>query len=521
VLNVPQLDTLIAELTAGSAAETDGTAALSHGRRRRLGAFFTPRPLVRFVVDVTLSSLARCGRTGRRPWTVLDPSAGDGRFLAATAEWAAARGQPPPRLIGIERDPRFAELARAALGARAEIHCAEALLGAPGLPAIDAVVGNPPYRRSIHLERSDPELWRQLRGRYLATSYREWDLYAAFIEQSLAWVGEGGHVGLVVPSRWLTAAFAERLRASLGHARAVRAIVDFAAHQLFAGATTYTSIAVLSQRPVRSVAVGRWSEQGWQCGQLRTRLTGAPWRLATGTARRRLQSLAAAGPALADVAYIVKGTGTNADPVFVLEDGYSRALGEPVDIEPELLRPCLRGRDIRGYGAVDPRVQLVYPYDPSGALLAPSQLPARAAQYLARCRELLEARERGRFRGDRFYQFGRPQNLTFLADPAPKIVVPDVAREARALLDTSGALVLDSAYAIRPRPGSGVCPAALLDLFNSPLVGLWLRETGVRLRGDYVRLKTAYLASLPVVDVNQVQSLLAWRADTADVEVER
>ena len=40
--------------------------------------------------------------------------------------------------------------------------------------------------------------------------------------------------------------------------------------------------------------------------------------------------------------------------------------------------------------------------------------------------------------------------------------------------------------------------ALLLAVFNSRVVGLWLRETGVPLRGGYVRLKTAYLEPLPL-----------------------
>jgi hypothetical protein len=136
-------------------------------------------------------------------------------------------------------------------------------------------------------------------------------------------------------------------------------------------------------------------------------------------------------------------------------------------------------------------------------LIDPDELCARfprAADYLERCRKLLEARERGRFRGETFYRFGRPQNLAFLADPAAKVVVPDVAREGRALVDDSGAFVLDSAYAIRLAAGAPAGPSLALvaAVLNSPVVALWLRETGVQLRGGYVRMKTDYLRGLPL-----------------------
>jgi hypothetical protein len=78
------------------------------------------------------------------------------------------------------------------------------------------------------------------------------------------------------------------------------------------------------------------------------------------------------------------------------------------------------------------------------------------------------------------------------------VVVPDVARSGRALVDTRGALVLDSAYAIRPRAHATIDPHLLALILSSPLVALWLRMTGIPLRGGYVRLKTAYLSPLPL-----------------------
>jgi hypothetical protein len=504
--------------------------SLPRDRRRAQGAFFTPQPLVDFVVAATLAPLLARDRgwraDGSPELVVLDPAAGDGRFLAAAAAWradrAAARGADRAAalraivrrcLVGIERDAAFAAAARARLGAGAVVHCAEALVVPPRLPAADAVVGNPPYVRSIRLERSDPSLWAALRGRYAATSHGEWDLYAAFLEQSLAWLAPAGHAGLVVPSRWLTAAFAARLRGALATTAALRGVVDFGAWQLFDGATTYASVAFLSRAPVSRVFVARWRGPGWEVGELAARsLDARPWRLSVGRRRGELDRIARTGPALGAVARIAKGCGTNADPVYLLErarvrrrlvTGWSRALGADVEIEAAAVLPCVRGRDVAGYGAVDGSVICLVPYAPDGALLSPAALRAawpRAWRYLEACRDPLVARERGRFADDRFYRFGRPQNLVFLRDRAAKVVVPDVARAGRALLDATGAFVLDSAYAIRPLAGpvEVASPALLLAVLNSPIVAWWLQETGVPLRGGYVRMKTAYLTSLPL-----------------------
>jgi adenine-specific DNA-methyltransferase len=130
---------------------------------------------------------------------VLDPACGDGALLAAVGARA-----PQAVLVGIERDPTVARRARRRLpGAR--IVCRDALDGDLAVAA-ELLVGNPPYVRSVRLRASDPALWAALRGRFVATSFGEWDLYGAFLERSLDWLAGDGRVALIVPSRWLTRA---------------------------------------------------------------------------------------------------------------------------------------------------------------------------------------------------------------------------------------------------------------------------------------------------------------------------
>lgn len=510
---------------------------------RGRGAFFTPPALARFVVEETL-----------RPWAaqppatlrVLDPACGDGRFLAVAAAWAA-RHLPATQLtlLGIERDARTLEVARAQLArlpaalaarCRVELVQGEALLGAAPPSPVDAVVGNPPYLRSIHLRARDPELWAALRQRFAATSHGEWDLYAPFIERALAWLVPGGRAGLVVPSRWLTAAFAAKLREVV--ASSVAAIVDFGALQLFEGATTYASVVVLErERAAAPAELVRLAAAGWVRDEEDLTARGAaPWILRAGPARHQLD---ARHGTLGEVAQIAKGCGTNADRIFivrgVLRDGGAAADdcvfegkngdGMAVTLEAALLRRCLRGRDVPsepaapGDGAAD---YCLLPYrglPPEPATAPPSLLPwdelcrlaPATAAYFASQRAALERRERGRFAGAAFYQLGRPQNLRFLLDEAPKVVIPDVAARGRAMLDR-GSFVLDSAYAVRPHPRAAAPwhrPALLLALLRSPLVRLWLDMVGVPLRGGYFRMKTAFLAPMPLPPASAAELLAA------------
>jgi hypothetical protein len=99
--------------------------------------------------------------------------------------------------------------------------------------------------------------------------------------------------------------------------------------------------------------------------------------------------------------------------------------------------------------------------------------------------------------------------LAFHRDPAAKVVIPDAASAGRGALDR-GTLVIDTAYAVRPR--GDVPIGLLLAVLNSDLVAIWLRARGIPLRGGYFRMKTAYLESLPIPDPAHPAARLAARA---------
>ena len=504
--------------------------------------FFTPPALCAYVAGETLAGpLARCAwrPDGSPELRVLDPAAGSGRFLVAALDVlvraSARRSQPAPRhtlvsrcLVGIERDPAWADEARRTLGPGADIRVGDALLedlAAPG--AFDAIVANPPYVRACALKRDDPVRWGALRGRFHATSFGEWDVYGAFMERAADWLGPGGHAGLVVPSRWLVGEFAGPLRALLATRGIVTRVVDYGAHQLFADATTYTSLVFFAPRPPREPVryerftghgadgaalpfplpgQGAWRQTSWDPRALGS----GPWR-APAAVRRP-----ARGPTLAQVARVSKGAGTSADRVFLV----------PTEtLEEDAAVACLRGRDVTAYRART-RTRAIFPYDDGGRLVPAHEMQSRwpgAWRWLLEHRARLEARENGRFTGARFHAWGRPQNLVWLCDPAPKIVVPDATLHARAALDESSRLVIDSAYAIRPRDGNDTqLLGLLLAVLNAPCVEPWLRGASVTLRGDYFRMKTAFLAALPLPDpatraAREVSRMALGGGDPADI----
>ncbi len=542
-LNAEKLHSLVATLRSNSLPLPTGIDEIQpRAARRQRGIFFTPAALVEFVSDI----MVNMGGQERSLWCdgwprirVLDSSAGDGRFLAEVARQLAWVG--PPELsneirysraqsvcVAVESNPALAEYIRVHLP-EVQVVCADALIEVDDLIELgrfDIVVGNPPYVRSVNLSKTDPGLHQSLRGRFSATSFGEWDLYTAFIERTMDWLTDDGIAGLIVPSRWLTARSATRLRTSVVEQRALLAVVDFGAEQLFPQATTYSSIVFLggkqwADRNSSAVEVARFRGGVLSVGKVDGGSLGStPWRLVVGEVKRSVEAMSYgnSGPrtTLGELARIAKGTGTNADSVFILSEQ------TPV-IESARTRFCIRGRDVVAFGE-EPATpnRLLYPYcsDASSnsrvTLIDPSTFRREsplAYRYLEANRAVLEARERGRFRGDRFYQYGRPQNLRLWESDEPILVVPDVASRSRAMRLPKHYVVLDSAYAIAPYQADFA--NLLLAILNSSVVTFWLRETGILLRGGYLRMKTAYLRGLPIPDPESALSMTIMEAVNA------
>jgi methylase of polypeptide subunit release factors len=472
-----------------------------------LGVVYTPREVSAPMVELALRPLL----DGRSADDILalricDPAIGEGAFLVEIVRVLAEASGHPPREVaarcihGVDLDARAVTVARASVerfvGARVpalreHLRVADAL--ACEWDTYDALVANPPY---IRQERLGAAAKRALRG--FAAYDGVADLYVYFIELAHRIVRPGGRYCLVVPDKWLTAAYGRPLRELLAREASVERIVDFG-RGLFAGADAFPCIiAGTLGTPTRTIRAHRITDATPVADALaapgiahaRARWRGEPWHIDARDDGALADRLAKRWPALAEVvAPPSRGIVTGCNRAFVIDrDTRDRLARDPA--AAALLRPLIKGRDVRRWqpGRIDRYVLLA----DHGVALPPSLLA-----HLAPFRAALEpgsGRKPGRYK---WYELQDPV-IPLATSRAPRLFYQDIQTAPACCLDATGELVPDTTVWILPTDDR-----FLLALLNSRLYGWYAQRRFPPALNGAVRPKREYMLRLPIAQPSQ------------------
>lgn len=205
-------------------------AVLHAGARRARGAFYTPAPIARRLLDVATGPLGALPPLQPDEATVWDPACGGGAFLLAAADWLVAAGLGPAdaigRLAGCDIDPGAIAVAQTALrwwcllrsggdpGPLDGVTQADGLAAVgEGSPRFTLVVGNPPFLNQLQRATARTADERaQAAARFGAAGRGYVDTATLFVLAALDRAAVGGRVALVQPESFLVAAHGRAAR---------------------------------------------------------------------------------------------------------------------------------------------------------------------------------------------------------------------------------------------------------------------------------------------------------------------
>ncbi|AXV37894.1 MAG: restriction endonuclease subunit M [Methanobacterium sp. BRmetb2] len=404
-----------------------------------------------------------------------------------------------------------------------------------GTTKFDAVIGNPPYIRIQAMKEWAPIEVEFYKKNYVSASKGNYDIYIVFVERGLELLNEKGRLGFILPHKFFNAKYGESLRGLIAEGGYLDKIVHFGDLQIFNNASTYTCLLFLDKKPnkrfefVKVEDLEKWRRLG-ECVKGKVSLkkvSDNEWNFIVGECAELFEKLSKMPVKLGDISKrIFQGLITGADNVFILENlengvYFSKAANKSYKLENNLLHPLCKGSvNIRRYHISNLTKSILFPYEfVNGKATLIKKEPfskeyPNTWKYLLSNRNKLESRERGKWKNERWYAFGRTQNMNEMEQI--KLLTPSIASSASFTLDKSEFYYFigsggggGGGYGITLNSDNINDYMYILGLLNSNLLDKYLKSYSSQFRGGYYAYNKQYIEKLPIhaIDLDNLEDV--------------
>ena len=233
----------------------------------------------------------------------------------------------------------------------------------------DIVIGNPPY---IQLQNNGGELAKLYEGCGYSTFDRKGDIYCLFYERGWQLLKKDGHLCYITSNKWMRAGYGEKTRDFFANKTNPLLLIDFAGVKIFESATVDTNILLFSRsnnqhkttcaitNKQNKDSVKNLSDFVQQQHTACDFSTSDSWVILSPIEQSIKRKIEAVGTPLKDWDIQINyGIKTGCNEAFIISTEKRKEILNNCQTEDErkrtaeLIRPILRGRDIKRYGYVD------------------------------------------------------------------------------------------------------------------------------------------------------------------------
>ncbi|HMO49849.1 MAG TPA: TaqI-like C-terminal specificity domain-containing protein [Kiritimatiellia bacterium] len=372
-------------------------------------------------------------------------------------------------------------------------------LAAPPAPGgFDIVVANPPYVRMELIKPQKPIL----RKRFPHVHAERADLYVYFYARAHQLLRPGGVAAFISSNKWLRAGYGEPLRQHLLDAQAFPLIMDFGDQPVFESATAYPCIFIWKNE-ARGQSATHWASvkeldacyaEGVRAHFLRVEQSvpaaqfgpGMP-RLATNATADLRGRMGGSGIPLREFLKgpVCRGVVTGLNGAFIIPQSKRDELVAATPAVAEIIKPLVEGDNVRRFEIQYRGQFLIYTYHGIDIGRFPS-----VREHLRPYKTKLEARATQQA----WYELQQPQMAYRDHFAGPKIIYPDIGKELRFAVDTTGYFGANTTYFL-PIADWFVCA-----VLNSVAVRQWIEGSLNDLRGGYLRFFGQHMEQIPIPD---------------------
>ena len=386
----------------------------------------------------------------------------------------------------------------------------------------DIIIGNPPY---IQLQNNGGKLAKEYENCKYESFTKTGDIYCLFYERAHQLLKEGGLCCYITSNKWMRAGYGEALRTFFANKTNPLLLIDFAGVKVFDSATVDTNILIFSkhapQNQTLACSAKTHSKQDLknlaafvknntvQCNFP----AGDSWVILSSIEQSIKRKIESVGTPLKDWDInIYRGVLTGFNDAFIIttekkdEILAACATAEERQKTAEIIRPILRGRDIKRYG-----------YDWAGLWLIatfPSKkydiekLPAIKNHLLSFGKERLEQTGKTyHINGETIKARKKTNNKWFETQDSisywddfnkPKIVYPNMTKYMPFVYDEKQFVTNQKCFII-----TGRFTAFLTAFFNSSLFKYCFRDSFPELQGGTRELSKIFFDKIPVIKVDK------------------
>ncbi len=388
----------------------------------------------------------------------------------------------------------------------------------------DFVVGNPPY---VRVQALDYKIREQYKKDY-KSAYKQFDLYVLFIDRGIHWLKENGTLGFITSNKFIKREYGKEIRKIISTEGQLTQLIDLTAIKVFKDATNDPVIIIFSNSATpkelkyaevlgyRDDILNHVLYNGNQNDYsdafvkiIRTSsksLVDCGWKIVDRKEQNLINKITRSCTTLKNLKVgIHEGLVTGADNIFIVDEKTINNL----KLERDLLRPVLKGKEIRRFSINYSGKSLIFPYrleDRKINLLTESELQNfhNIYRYLLSYKKELSDRYCVKVKKYVWYSYHDVANPAWFN--TIKIVTPDISDSNNFSIDT-GTKYFDrncfyylthTCYCMNFTDKDLKIHLLFLGILNSKLIEFIFRGISVKLGAKGYRYITQYMERLPI-----------------------
>ena len=366
----------------------------------------------------------------------------------------------------------------------------------------DCVIGNPPY---IQLQKMGADADALQKMNY-ETYERTGDIYCLFYEMGMKLLKPGALLSFITSNKWMRVGYGKSLREHLSSKYNPTLLIDFANNKIFDSATVLVNILALEKCGNQGHTLSCSVEDGFDVSKLSDYVqthavlssfsSSESWSILSDIERSIKTKIEAVGTPLKDWDIQINyGIKTGFNDAFIIDSAKRDEILSACQSEDErqrtaeIIRPILRGRDIRRYGYEWADLWLINTHNGIKDSLERVHIEDYPAikQHLDYYWDKIESRAD---KGDTPYNL---RNCAYVDEfSKPKIVWGN--------LNTRGSYAMAPENMFINAPACMIVPGSryLLAMLNSKVADYYIRNLGVVRNGGFFEYKPMFVEQIPV-----------------------